>query len=62
MAALPKPTMYSSMVTGIRMEGNPLDPEDVKIWITYPDGVERLVWQTNGWADRAWLNHAYEDT
>ena len=50
-----KYTLYSSALSGIRMEGYKDYPHQLTVYVTGPDGVARRMWDTTTFQDQAWM-------
>lgn len=58
----PKGTIYASVISGITMKGQRDDPQKLSVYITFPDGTERKMFDTTDLKDMMWMGKVQQAT
>lgn len=57
-----KHTAFASVVAGVEMEGHKDYPDLVTVYLTFPDGTRKKMWDTTCHRDMAWMEKVQRDT
>lgn len=57
-----KGTIYASVISGITLKGQKDAPHQVTVYITFPDGAERKMFDTTDLRDMMWMEKVQQAT
>lgn len=55
-------TTYASIISGITIKGQRDDPNKFTIWISFPDGTEKLMFDNIALRDMGWMEQVQHAT